>query len=121
MNKILMGLLVFVAVFFLFLGAVFVIAGDEFVLTGGVLILLAFGVFALIYLDSRIQARKPTLVSQTFNVKMEGSGEFKERDLRCKGCGAPLGEKDVKVIEGGLMVTCPYCGRSEALEERPKW
>jgi hypothetical protein len=25
------------------------------------------------------------------------------------------------VIQGGVMMTCPYCGAVAALEEAPKW
>ena len=39
----------------------------------------------------------------------------------CRQCGAPVEQKDIKVVQGGLMVTCPYCSAVYALEEAPKW
>lgn len=122
MNKIIEGFLIFVAIALILLGMVFVIAsGMDNTLIGGLMILVATGIFILIYYAEKIQAAKPTLVSQTFNVKMDGSGKFNERELKCKSCGAPLTDKDLRVIQGGIMVTCPYCGSAYALEEEPKW
>jgi len=122
MNKIIEALLAFVGVCHLLLGVVFVIAGGTGnLLLGGVLIFAAICIFAFVYRTSKIEAAKPTLVSQTFNVKIDGSGEFEKKELKCRSCGAPLTEKSLKIVQGGIMVTCPYCGAVYAYEEAPKW
>jgi DNA-directed RNA polymerase subunit RPC12/RpoP len=122
MNKIIQGLLVFVGIVILFLGLIFVVAsGTENIVTGSVMVLAAVGIFVFIYYTEKIQASKPTLVSQTFNVKMEGSGKLQEKDMKCRTCGAPVTEKDLKIVQGGVMVTCSYCGAAYSLQEEPKW
>jgi len=122
MNKILQGLLVFVGVVILFLGLIFIVAsGTENMITGAVMILVAVGIFVFVYYSEKIQASKPTLVSQTFNVKMEGSGRLDEKEMKCRTCGAPITEKDLKIVQGGVMVTCSYCGAAYSLQEEPKW
>ena len=122
MNKILQGLLVFVGVVILFLGLIFIVAsGTENVMTGAVMVLVAVGIFVFVYYTEKIQASKPTLVSQTFNVKMEGSGRLDEKEMKCRTCGAPITEKDLKIVQGGVMVTCSYCGAAYSLQEEPKW
>ena len=122
MNKYLMFLLVFVAVGLIFMGTIFIIAwGIENIAAGGVMLFIALAIILFIYRDSRLEAAKPTLVSQTFNVQMGGSGELREKEMKCKSCGASIGKKDVTVIEGGLSIKCPYCGSTYALEEEPKW
>lgn len=122
MNKIVEGFLVFVAIVVLFLGLIFIVAsGIENTIVGAVMVLVAVGIFVFIYYSEKIQAAKPTLVSQTFNVKMEGSGKFDEKEMKCRTCGAPITEKDLKIIQGGVMVTCSYCGAAYALQEEPKW
>jgi hypothetical protein len=122
MNKLVEALLVFVAVVVVLLGAVFIMAGDSAdMLTGAVLVVIAVAMFAFIYRVEKIAAAKPTLVSQTFNVKMDGSGKFEDKEMKCRSCGAPLADKDLKVVQGGVMVTCSYCGTTYALEEAPKW
>jgi DNA-directed RNA polymerase subunit RPC12/RpoP len=122
MNKILQGLVVFVGVVILFLGLIFIVAsGTENVITGAVMVLVAVGIFVFVYYAEKIQASKPTLVSQTFNVKMEGSGRLDEKEMKCRTCGAPITQKDLKIVQGGVMVTCSYCGSAYSLQEEPKW
>jgi len=122
MNKLVEGFVVFAGIVLLFLGAVFLIAaGSGDIVIGLVMVVLALALFALVYRWEKIAAAKPTLVSQTFNVKMEGSGKMDDKEMRCKSCGAPLTDKDLKVVQGGVMVTCPYCGATYAMEEAPKW
>jgi drug/metabolite transporter (DMT)-like permease len=121
MNKAVAILLAFAGVFLILLGMVFVIAGGENILAGGLMIVVGLVLMALVYLGARQEARRPTVVQQSFNVQMGGSGQFVERQIRCPSCGAPLTSANVTVVEGGLMANCPYCGKSHAMEEQPKW
>lgn len=122
MNKIVEGIVVFFGVCMIILGAIFVIAGGlENLAIGAVLILVAVVVFFFVYRVTKIEAAKPTLVSQTFNVKMEGSGTAVQKEMKCKNCGAPIVDKDLTVIQGGIMAKCSYCGAIFAVEEAPKW
>lgn len=118
MNKIVEGFLVFVAIALILLGVIFLIAGE---LMGAIMILIAAAILVVVYRIEKIEAAKPTLVSQTFNVKMEGSGKFSEKEMKCRSCGAPLTDKELKIVQGGVMVTCPYCGATYAMQEAPKW
>ncbi len=123
MNKLVEAFLVFVGICLILLGAIFIIGastiGDAVI--GAVLAIAAIVIFAFVYRLEKIEAAKPTLVSQTFNVKMEGSGKQQGLQLLCKQCGAPLADKDISVVQGGLMAKCPYCGAMYAIEEAPKW
>ena len=118
MNKMLMVVLVFAALVFLFGGALFLIGatvtGDFIV--GGVMLLVAV---VLLVVAWRLAAGSPTVVQQ--NIQLGGSGQFQEKRMTCRQCGAPIEQKDIKVVQGGLMVTCPYCNAVYALEEAPKW
>jgi len=122
MNKIVEILLVLVAVALLLLGAIFLMAGGSSdIITGAILVVIAVVMFAMVYRVEKLAASKPTLVSQTFNVKVEGSGQFEDKEMKCRSCGAPLTNKDLQVIQGGIMVKCSYCGATYAMEEAPKW
>jgi DNA-directed RNA polymerase subunit RPC12/RpoP len=122
MNKIVEAFLVIVGVGLLLLGAIFIIAGAvDTIIIGGLMVFVAAGLFFFVYRAMKIEAAKPTLVSQTFNVKMDGSGTFQEKEMKCRSCGAPLTEKNLKIIQGGIMATCPYCGAVFAMQEQPKW
>ena len=111
----------FVSLCLLFLAVIFLIAGGETenYITGGVMLLISLGLLGYIYLTNRIEAKRP--IHQEFHVTMGGSGEFKDREIYCKSCGAPVHEKDLTIIKGGIMVKCSYCGKVYAMEEEPKW
>jgi hypothetical protein len=122
MGRLTRSLLLFLAVFLILLGAVFVIAGGMANISTGVMLVL-IAVFVLIY-DYRSQAlaaKAPVEVKQTVNISMEAGGSMQERQLRCKGCGAPLRDEDLKLVEGGIMATCQYCRSVTSFEEAPKW
>lgn len=122
MNRIAQGLVLFVAIFLILLGVIFLIAsGTDNLITGAVLVLIAVMLLLFSYRSQKIEAAKPTLVSQNFNVKMEGSGALDQKELKCRSCGAPLSEKDLKVVEGGVVMVCPYCNTVTSLQESPKW
>jgi predicted RNA-binding Zn-ribbon protein involved in translation (DUF1610 family) len=122
LNRIVEGLVLFVAIFLILLGAVFLIAsGTNNLITGAVLIIIAAMLLLFIYRSQKIEAAKPTLVTQNFNVKMGGSGELQQKEMKCKSCGATLTDENLKVVEGGVIMKCPYCGTISAIEEAPKW
>ena len=122
MNRIAYALVIALAVFLILLGGIFVIAsGVENIVTGAVLVGIAIVLIFFAYRSEKIEASKPKLINQTFNVKMEGSGKLEQKQLTCRSCGAPLEDKDLKVVQGGVMAKCPYCGSIYALEEAPKW
>ncbi len=122
MNKVAYALVIALAVFLILLGGIFVIAsGVENIVTGAVLIGIAVVLIFFAYRSDKVEASKPKLINQTFNVKMGGSGQLEQKRLTCRSCGAPLEDKDIKVVQGGIMVACPYCGSVYALEEAPKW
>jgi len=114
-------LIIFVALGALFMGAVFLIAGGLLAnyAIGAVLLLVGFALLGYVYMNERIEAKRP--LQQTFNVTMTGAGEMAERKLLCRSCGAPLEQKDVTLMSGGLVGKCPYCGTVTNFEEQPKW
>lgn len=119
MNRIAQGLVLFVAIVLILLGVIFLIATD--IITGGALVLIAVLLLIFAYRSQKIEAAKPTLVTQNFDVKMEGSGKMDQKELKCPSCGAPLSDKNLKVVEGGVVMVCPYCGTITSLQESPKW
>ena len=122
MNRVMESVILFVAIFLMLLGVIFLIAaGTQNLITGGALVLLAIVIMVFVYRSKKIEAAKPTLVNQNFNVTMSGSGQMEKKELNCKSCGAPLSDNNLKVVQGGVIMTCPYCGTVSSLEESPKW
>ena len=122
MKQLTEGAILFVAIFLMLLGAIFLIAaGTQNLITGAVLVAIAAMLMLFVYRSRKIEAAKPTLVTQNFNVRMEGSGQMEGKELKCRTCGAPLTDRNMKVVEGGVIMTCPYCNTITSLEESPKW
>jgi len=123
LNRITQGLVLFVAILLMLLGVLFFIAAGSVdnLISGAALVLVSLVLLLFVYRSQKIEAAKPTLVTQNFNVKMEGSGSLEQKELKCRTCGAPLSEKNLKVVEGGVVMVCPYCNTVTSLQESPKW
>jgi cell division protein FtsB len=122
MNKIAMGLVLLLAVVLIVFGSIFVIAGEiGNTVTGLILIVIGLVLVYYVYRADKVKASQPQVVQQTVNVQMGGSGQLNQKAMTCKNCGGPLSDKDLKLVEGAVMVTCPYCGTVSSFEEAPKW
>jgi len=75
--------------------------------------------FLLIFFASRI--KKPAEGTENVTLKIDLPGDVNLDSLNCKSCGAPLSQKDIKMVNGAPMVTCPNCGTTYQLTEEPKW
>jgi hypothetical protein len=121
-NKVAMGLVLLLAVVLIVFGSIFVIAGDTAsVVTGLILIVVGLVLVYFVYRADKVKASQPQVVQQTVNVQMGGSGQLNQKAMTCKNCGGPLSDKDLKLVEGAVVVTCPYCGTVSSFEEAPKW
>ncbi len=104
------------------LGVLFIIAafGQTFnsgwLITG--IILVGIGL-VLVYLGVRMgQAAQ---AAQNVTLKVDLPANVNMDTLKCKACGGVLSEKDIKMVAGAPVVTCPYCGTTYQLTEEPKW
>ncbi len=64
---------------------------------------------------------RPTIEQVTVQHTLDAPGELKIKEMRCKQCSGALSRDNMKVSEGGITVTCPYCGSTYQIEEAPKW
>lgn len=100
----------------LFILATFSAGGQTgWLLIGIILVGIAFG---LIWFASRKPKAEAT---GEVTYKVDLSGDVKLESLKCRSCGGTLTSKDVKMVAGAPVVTCPYCGTSYQLTEEPKW
>lgn len=72
----------------------------------------------LIWLGMRGQK---TEVVQQVTMKVDLPGETKVSQMMCQSCGGPITSKDIKIMAGAPVVTCPYCQATYNLTEEPKW
>jgi hypothetical protein len=84
-------------------------------IVGVVLVAIAFGL--IWFASRRLKAETPENVTY----KVDLSGDVNLETMKCKSCGGTLTAKDVKMVAGAPVVTCPFCGTTYQLTEEPKW
>jgi DNA-directed RNA polymerase subunit RPC12/RpoP len=73
----------------------------------------------LIWLAQRQKPVEPG--SQNVTLKIDLPGNVELETLKCRTCGGSLSAKDIEMLAGAPVVTCPYCGSKYQLKEDPKW
>lgn len=81
-------------------------------------ILAAIG-FVLVFLATRVKTIPDQPDNVTVNIDLPGNVGMDT--IKCKSCGGTLSAKDVKLVAGAPVVTCPFCGTTYQLTEEPKW
>lgn len=83
-----------------------------------VVISLAIGV-VIIWV---IRTRGPAPIQQiTQQVELDVPGDVSVQKLKCQSCGGELSKDHVSLVQGAVMINCPYCGSTYQLTEAPKW
>jgi uncharacterized Zn-finger protein len=106
----------------LFLGLIYILAsglGLRYAAIGIGLILVGIVLIFMSYRLEKAKVSQPRLIDQT--IKVDTSGDVGMQRLSCRGCGNPLKEKDLRMVDGAVVLSCPYCGGVYQLEEEPKW
>jgi hypothetical protein len=85
-------------------------------LVGGLLVLIGLGIIVAV----RLREPKPKQ-EITIHQQVDLTGEVDAEALKCRNCGSQLDKGAISVVEGAIMVTCPYCGTTYQLTEEPKW
>lgn len=79
-------------------------------------VLIGIGVVIIIAIKMREPKPKQEIVQ-----KIDVSGEIAMERLKCKNCGALLDKDSIKLVEGAIVISCPYCGTTYQMVEEPKW
>ena len=75
--------------------------------------------FVLIFFATRMQA--PEAGAQNVTVNIDLPGEVGMSTIKCQSCGGVITKKDVQLVAGAPVVTCPFCNTTYQLTEEPKW
>jgi hypothetical protein len=81
-------------------------------------LLLAGGGAFLVWVGVRGQK---TEVVQQVTMKMDLPGQTSVEQMKCQSCGGVITSKDIQIMAGAPVVTCPYCESTYQLTEEPKW
>ncbi len=89
--------------------------GTSWIIYGGIFVLVGL---AIVYLATKITAPAPE-VNVTYQVDLPG--EVNMEKIKCVSCGGVISQKDISMVNGAPVVSCPWCGTTYQLTEDPKW
>ena len=125
----LIGIIVAPGVLFILLALIFIIAGLSSpmdiptLIIGIILLLIGSAPIAIVVYLERKKAQRSVEIKQ--EIRIDGDdlvgGKRTTKELKCKGCSAPLSSDSVRLTDIGMIVKCQYCGDVYALEEEAKW
>jgi hypothetical protein len=81
---------------------------------------LAIGVVIIWVVSTRGPAPVQQITQQV-DLQLEMGGDVNVEKLKCQSCGAELSKDSVSLVQGAVMINCPYCGSTYQLTEEPKW
>lgn len=120
--KAVRNILFVIAAFFLIFSFLFILGSGgaggsgNYLLYGGILGMVGL---AMIFIGSRLKDPSPEVTNVSVNIDLPG--EVGMDTIKCTSCGGTLSEKDIKMVAGAPVVTCPFCGTTYQLTEKPKW
>jgi hypothetical protein len=76
------------------------------------------GGIALIVIAARKTKQE---AEQNVTVQVDLPASMDVEKMKCQSCGGVLTAKDINLVNGAPMVTCPYCNTIYQLSEEPKW
>lgn len=85
-------------------------------LVGGLLVVIGLAIIVAV----RLREPKPKQ-EVTIRQEIDLSGDVDIESFQCTSCGAQLDKSAISVVEGAVMVSCPYCDATYQIVEDPKW
>jgi len=119
-GKIIGYVIAAILIFFgvLFIWGAFSPQGEPgWIIVGIISAAIGLGIIAFV----KFREPKPAQPPQEIIQKIDLSGEVELEKLKCQNCGAELDQDSIKVKEGAIFVSCPYCGTAYQMVEEPKW
>ncbi|MDY6876978.1 MAG: hypothetical protein SWK90_12355 [Chloroflexota bacterium] len=119
-GKIIGYIIAAILIFFgvLFIWAAFSPQGETgWIVVGIISAAIGLGIIGLI----KFREPKPAQAPQEIIQKIDLSGDIEMETLKCQKCGGELQKDSITVKEGGIFISCPYCGSAYQMVEDPKW
>lgn len=110
------GILIFFGVLFI-MGAFSASGSIGWIVVGLLLVGIGFGIIFLVSRNKKGAKDDETKV--TYEIDLPG--EVNLDTIKCQSCGGVLTQKDISMVAGAPVVSCPYCGTSYQITEEPKW
>jgi hypothetical protein len=112
------------AAIFIIFGALFILAAFSpdgsvsYIFTGSILVLIGFG---FVWFASRKTSASAGGQEGAVTLNIDLPGEVNLDSMKCQSCGGVLTAKDISMVAGAPMVTCPFCKTNYQITEEPKW
>ena len=81
---------------------------------------LIFAVAGIFMIVSAVRRTKSD-TAQNVTYKVDLPGDVNVEEMKCKSCGGVLTSKDISMVNGAPVVTCPFWNTVYQLTEEPKW
>jgi DNA-directed RNA polymerase subunit RPC12/RpoP len=113
-----------VALILVLFGILFIIAATSpesqnpggTLLAGILMVVIGLGIIVA------VQLREPKPEQQvTIRQEIDIGGDVEMEALKCTSCGAQLDKSAISLVQGAVMVSCPYCNATYQIVEEPKW
>lgn len=92
--------------------------GGSWIIFGVLFILVGF---VLIFLGTRIKSKQDGTSTNNVTYKIDLPGNVNMDTIKCESCGGTLAPKDIQMVAGAPVVTCPWCNTTYQITEEPKW
>ena len=92
--------------------------GGSWIIFGIIFILVGF---VLIFLATRIKSKQDGTSTNNVTYKIDLPGNVNMDTIKCESCGGTLAPKDIQMVAGAPVVTCPWCNTTYQITEEPKW
>ena len=109
------AILIFFGVLFIW-GAFSATGSSGWIIVGILSVAIGFGIIFLIGRKNKLDAG-----AQPVTYEINLPGEVSMDTIKCQSCGGALTKKDIHMVAGAPVVTCPYCETTYQLTEEPKW
>lgn len=113
-----------IAAILVLLGVLFIIAATSpesgnaggTLLAGVLMVVIGLGIIVAVRL------REPKPEQQiTIRQQIDIGADVEMEALKCTSCGAQLDKSAISLVQGAVMVSCPYCSATYQIVEEPKW
>ena len=79
------------------------------------------GAIGVALIIAAVRKTKAATTTQNVTLNVDLPADVNVEKMKCQSCGGVLTAKDITMVNGAPMVTCPFCETVYQLSEEPKW
>jgi len=79
------------------------------------------GLVGVALIVAAVRKTKAATTTQNVTLNVDLPADVNVEKMKCQSCGGVLTAKDITMVNGAPMVTCPFCETVYQLTEEPKW